>query len=190
MNHYNLECFVEECRHVLSKDGEPVDRVEMLVSSMYRLLNGDTGFLRPEHFISDPDHYARNAIHIEADGTFSLYSLVWSPGQWTPIHDHGTWGVVGVYEGALHEQSYFRMDSAKHTANKGIVLDRGGVIILAPRAVTSFVPNPDHIHQTGNPCSNDRVVSLHLYGNAMTGFNVYDRSNQTREWVNVNHNES
>ena len=190
MSHYDLESFIAECRNVLSQDGEPVDRVEMLVPAMYRLLNGDTGFLQPQHFISDPDHYTRNAIHIEADGTFSLYALVWSPDQWTPIHDHGTWGVVGVYEGALHEQSYFRMDSAKGTVNNGIVLDRGGIIILAPGAVTSFVPNPDHIHQTGNPSTNERVVSLHLYGSAMAGFNVYDRTNQTREWVEVSHNQS
>ena len=26
----------------------------------------------------------------------TLFALVWLPGQWTPIHDHGTWGVVGV----------------------------------------------------------------------------------------------
>jgi predicted metal-dependent enzyme (double-stranded beta helix superfamily) len=104
MSTYNLDSFVNECRDVMSLDGDPVDRVELLVPAMYRLLNGDTGFLKPEHFKSDPDHYARNAIHIEEDDSFSLYALVWSPGQWTPIHDHGTWGVVGVYEGALYEK--------------------------------------------------------------------------------------
>jgi predicted metal-dependent enzyme (double-stranded beta helix superfamily) len=28
------------------------------------------------------------------------------PGQWTPVHDHGSWGVVGVVEGVLEERSY------------------------------------------------------------------------------------
>lgn len=182
MGDYNLTYFLDDCRTVLSKDGAPVDRVEMLVPAMCRLLSGDTSFLKPAHFNSDPDHYARNAIHREVDGSFSLYALVWLPGQKTPIHDHGTWGVVGVYEGALHEQSYFRHDAEDSTA---IVLERGGVIVLTPGAVTSFVPNPDHIHLTGNPHTENRVVSLHLYGSEMKGFHVYDRQHQTRTWVDV-----
>ena len=190
MNDYTLESFIEECRQVMSRDGDPVDRVEQLVPSMYRLLNGDTGFLKAEHFTSDPDHYSRNAIHLEDDGSFSLYSLVWSPEQWTPIHDHGTWGVVGVYQGALHEQGFMRTDCAGNTAKNGIILARGGVIVLSPGSVTSFVPNPDHIHLSGNPDPNKKVVSLHLYGSAMAGFNIYDRANQSRKWIEVKHNES
>ena len=190
MSSYTLEQFVSECRDVLTHDGEPVDRVEQLVPSMFRLLNGNKDFLKPEHFVSDPDHYSRNAIHIEKDESFSLYALVWSPEQWTPIHDHGTWGVVGVHEGALHEQNYMRTDKAENSANEGVALARGGVIVLVPGAVTSFVPDPDHIHLTGNPDATNRVVSLHLYGSAMAGFNIYDSEAQTRKWIEVSHNES
>ena len=56
MNIYSLDTFVNECREVISQDGDPVDRVELLVPAMYRLLSGDTGFLKPEHFKSNPDH--------------------------------------------------------------------------------------------------------------------------------------
>ena len=83
MNQFSLDNFVNECREVMSQDGDPIDRVERLVPSMYRLLKGDTGFLKPEHFISDPDHYARNAIYVEDNNSFSLYALVWSPAQFT-----------------------------------------------------------------------------------------------------------
>lgn len=190
MSDYTLGSFVKECRDILSNRSEPASLVEALVPSMYNLLNGDTGFLKPEHFISDPTHYARNAIHIEGDGGFSLYALVWSPGQWTPIHDHGTWGVVGVYEGVLHECNFIRTDYADADATSGIELARGGRIALASGSVTSFVPNPDHIHLAGNPDSSRRVVSLHLYGNEMAGFYVYDRENSRRRWEEVSHNES
>lgn len=190
MQTLTLETFIAETRRLLSEDGEPADRVEALTPVMYRLLAGDTSFLRPAHFRAEADHYARNAIHIEPDGRFSLYALVWSPGQWTPIHDHGTWGVVGVFEGALHERNYIRVDRGGAAAQDGIELARGGVIVLAPGAVTSFVPNPDHIHVTGNPHPEKRVVSLHLYGRAMAGFHIYDRAAGTRRWVEVRHNES
>jgi molybdenum cofactor biosynthesis enzyme MoaA len=48
-------------------------------------------------------------IYNAPDGSLSLYALVWLPGQWTPVHDHGSWGVVGVAEGVLEERSYVRL---------------------------------------------------------------------------------
>lgn len=190
MSDYGLEQFISECRAGHAKGHEPADFVENIAPSMYRLLNGDKGFLQDQHFRSDPEHYARNAIHIEPDGLLSLYALVWEPGQWTPIHDHGTWGVVGVHEGMLNECNYIRTDHGEPEAKENIELARGGVIMLSPGTVTSFVPNPDHIHLTGNPSPDRRVVSLHLYGSAMAGFHIYDKDAGTRKWIEVSHNES
>jgi len=190
MSDYGLEQFINDCREGLAEGHSPADYVENIAPSMYRLLNGNKAFLKPEHFRSDSGHYARNAIHIEPDGLLSLYALVWEPGQWTPIHDHGTWGVVGVHEGMLNEWNYIRTDGGETQALKNIELARGGVIMLSPGAVTSFVPNPDHIHMTGNPDPDRRVVSLHLYGSTMSGFHVYDQDTGTRKWIEVSHNES
>jgi 3-mercaptopropionate dioxygenase len=64
------------------------------------------------------------------------------------------------------------------------------VILLGRGAVTSFVPNPDHIHVTGVPGERPRAVSLHLYGRTMNDFNTYDVANGTRQRINVKHNES
>jgi predicted metal-dependent enzyme (double-stranded beta helix superfamily) len=105
------------------------------------------------------------------------------------VHDHGSWGVVGVLEGVLEERSYVRL-SADRGADTGIELVRGGVILLGRRAVTSFVPNPDHIHITGVPADRPRAVSLHLYGRAMNSFNTYDVASGTRRRVDLAHNES
>ncbi|MFC5429813.1 hypothetical protein ACFPTO_13545 [Paraburkholderia denitrificans] len=49
--------------------------------------------------------HTRNLIHEAPDKSLSLYALVWLPGQWTPVHGHGSWGVVGVIEGTLEERS-------------------------------------------------------------------------------------
>jgi predicted metal-dependent enzyme (double-stranded beta helix superfamily) len=187
---YSLDQFVRESREVISCKLEPASSVEKIVPLMYKLLSGDKSFLKPEHFQSHPDHYARNAIFIDENKLMSLYALVWQPGQWTPIHDHGTWGVVGVHEGALQECGFLRADNQSGAELDNIDLVKGGVVLLPPNAVTSFVPSPDHIHISGNPSPDKRVVSLHLYGNAMAGFHIYDRKACTREWVEVSHNES
>ena len=190
MSDYTLQKFVADCRSKISTCQYPADCVEKTVLHMHRLLNGNRSFLKPEHFQSDREHYARNAIYIDESNMLSLFALVWLPGQWTPIHDHGTWGVVGVLEGTLTEHNFIRTDSEKREALEKIELERGGVILLAPGAVTSFVPNPDHIHITGNADPQQRVVSLHLYGHAMAGFHIYNRYLGTREWMEVTHNET
>ena len=190
MSDYSLQDFVQDSREIILRKRSAAFNAEKIVPLMYKLLSGDKSFLEPKHFLSNDDHYARNAIYIDDNKLMSLYALVWQPGQWTPIHDHGTWGVVGVHEGALEERSYMRSDTQTDTAPDNIDLVRGGVILLPPDAVTSFVPNPDHIHITGNPSADKRVVSLHLYGNAMAGFHVYDQQARTRKWVEVSHNES
>ena len=144
---------------------------------------------RLQDFQDDPDHYARNAVHIGDGGGMSLYTLVWNPGQWTPIHDHGTWGVVGVVRGVLEERNFIRMDHNGDT-DEGIDLARGGPVLLGEGTVTSFVPNPDHIHKTGVPNDREQAISLHLYGRNMNNFYTYDPATRTRTLIDVHHNES
>jgi len=137
----------------------------------------------------DTQMYARNAIHLgDADGV-SLFALVWLPGQWTPIHDHGTWGVVGILEGVLEERSYLSIDNSLKDNDK-IELQPGGIILLGKGSVSTFVPNPDHIHMTGVPKDRDKVVSLHLYGRLMNNYHYYDLENSSRRLVDVSHFES
>jgi predicted metal-dependent enzyme (double-stranded beta helix superfamily) len=168
---------------------EPADCVLALAPLMHELLHEAPRRLEPRHRRSDPAHYARHLIHAARDASLSLYAIVWQPGQWTPVHDHGSWGVVGVVEGVLEERSYVRL-SPERGADDGIELVRGGVILLAPGAVTSFVPNPDHIHVTGVPQDRPPALSLHLYGRTMSDFNLYDVAAGTRRRVDVAHNES
>jgi predicted metal-dependent enzyme (double-stranded beta helix superfamily) len=167
----------------------PADCVLAIAPLMLDLLEGASTFLQPQHFRTDPAHYARNLIYAAPDKSLSLYALVWLPGQWTPIHDHGSWGVVGVLEGVLEERSYVRL-SPDREADHDIELARGGVMLLGKGAVTSFVPNPDHIHVTGVPADRSRAVSLHLYGRMMSNFNIYDPSTRSRRRIEVAHNES
>ncbi len=165
-----------------ARSAPPSDIVRILVAPMMELATDAKSWLRTEYLQSRAEGYARNLIYSAPDGNLSLYALVWLPGQWTPIHDHGSWGVVGVVEGVLEEQNYVRL-SPDDGRDAGIALARGGVVLLTRGAVSTFVPNPDHIHVTGVSTEGKPVVSLHLYGRAMTDFNVYDMAAGTRRRV-------
>ena len=184
-----LNQFIADSQACAACCAEPADAVTAIAPLMHRLLAHADTFLQPQHYRTEAEHYARNAIYVSSDHSLSLYALVWQPGQWTPVHDHGSWGVVGVLQGMLEERSYIRLDSNRG-ADSHIELVRGGVILLTPGTVTSFVPNPDHIHVTGVPATSALTVSLHLYGRNMDSFCIYDLPARSRKRVNVPHNES
>jgi len=184
-----LKRFVSRAIECSGELPDPADCVLALAPLMLELIDQVDSFLEPKHYRCEAKHYARNLIYSAPDDSLSLYCLVWLPGQWTPVHDHGSWGVVGVVEGVLEERGYVRL-SPDRGADEGIELARGGVVLLGPGAVTSFVPNPDHIHVTGVPEARSRTVSLHLYGRMMSNFNIYDVATGTRRPVEMAHNES
>lgn len=165
---------------------DAADRVLAIAPAMRALARRGAEILHPDHLRSDPAHYCRNAIHICPKGEISLFALVWLPGQWTPVHDHGSWGVVGVLRGHLQERAYMPRDG-EIKSNDGIVLRRGGVVLLDPGSVSTFVPNPDHIHMTGVPEDGEGCVSLHLYGRNMDSFHIYDVPAGTRKLIDVGH---
>ena len=184
-----LEAFIAQASARSRLQSDPADCVLALAPLMLDLIDQAGTFLAPEHYRSSAASYSRNLVFDAPDASLSLYAIVWLPGQWTPVHDHGSWGVVGVVEGVLEERSYVRL-SADRGADTEIDLVRGGTVLLRRGAVTSFVPNPDHIHVTGVPAERSRAVSLHLYGRTMSDFNIYDVAARTRRRVEVAHNES
>lgn len=189
MPSYGLDSFISDVREATARLSEPADCVDAVAPLLRCFVTNADEILRPEHHRSNPDHYARNAIYISDHEALSLYSLVWLPGQWTPVHDHGTWGVVAVVEGLLEERNFIRVDR-NFDQDSGIDLRRGGSILLANGTVTSFVPNPDHIHKTGVSELGDKTLSLHLYGRTMNSFHTYDVAAGTRTCIQVFHNES
>lgn len=175
---YSMDAFKEACVSCENDRLDPLQAVERMKPHMSNLIQVKDSFLKECHFLSDSSSYTRNEIFCCPEGLFSLYSIVWLPGQWTPVHDHGTWGVVGVLEGQLYEREFHKVPGQKFEEG-GYDLKSGSEVILTPGDVVTFVPKPDYIHISGVPETHQRAVSLHLYGREMDEFNVYDQKTGT-----------
>jgi predicted metal-dependent enzyme (double-stranded beta helix superfamily) len=84
-------------------------------------------------------------LHVEPDGSFSTVALVWLPGQVTPVHDHVSWCVVGVYRGDEEEIRY-RMESS---AGASYLVPTGRSI--NHQGTTSCLTPPGDIHLVATP---------------------------------------
>jgi 3-mercaptopropionate dioxygenase len=126
-----------------------------LVADQVRLHLPGSGILTAEEREGSPDGYVCHTLHTEPDGAFSVCAVVWRPGQDTPIHDHVAWCVVGVLEGAEHEELFALRDG-------GTALEQVASRRTMSGEVSGFAP-PGDIHRVTN---RDSVVaiSLHVYG--------------------------
>jgi len=125
-----------------------------LVADQVRLHLPSPQVLTAEQRYGDPTRYCCHLLHAEPDGTFSVVALVWRPGQATPIHDHVTWCVFGVIQGAEHEERYVLHDDGWLEQHGASVNTTGDVAGLAP---------PGDIHRVRN-AGTETAISLHIYG--------------------------
>jgi len=125
-----------------------------LVADQLRLHLPGPEILTAGQRYGDPAGYCCHLLHAEPDGSFSVTALVWRPGQATTIHDHVTWCVAGVIQGAEHEERYTLRADGWLEQEQASVNGTGDVTGLAP---------PGDIHRVSNAGA-ETAISLHIYG--------------------------
>ena len=113
------------------------------------------GWLAPEHREPHPDRYRQHLLYVTPDRRISIVALVWLPGQTTPIHDHVSWCVVGVYEGRERETRYRAV---------GRHLEEAGSIDAAAGHVEVIVPSSEADIHAVTAVGETPTISIHIYG--------------------------
>lgn len=167
---YGLADYVGDVERVLDRMPSTPLKVKE-ISALTTRLSQDGSWLAPEFRASRADCYARHLLHRDRQNRFVVLSLVWLPGQGTPIHDHSCWGVMGILEGSLEEVAYERLDDGTR-AGHAELSEIGGHQVHA-RSTSYLLPPYREIHRIGNN-TNAPTVSLHIYGRDIDEVNVFD----------------
>jgi predicted metal-dependent enzyme (double-stranded beta helix superfamily) len=137
------------------------------IAERLRALLAQDGWLAPEHQQPGADTYRQHLLHVSDCRRLSVVALVWRPGQRTPIHDHVSWCVVGVYRGVERETHYeLAGDELIATAN----------VEAHPGDVEALVPPAGNIHLV-EAAGDGLTISIHVYGADIEklGSSVYRR---------------
>jgi predicted metal-dependent enzyme (double-stranded beta helix superfamily) len=142
--------FVRDAERLIDDPHAIAERLETLLAA--------DGWLAPEHQLPSPDTYRQHLLHVSDCRRLSVVALVWLPGQRTPIHDHVSWCVVGVYRG-VERETHYRL------------IERDGERCLLPvRAVEAraghveaLVPPAENIHSV-EAAGPHTTISIHVYG--------------------------
>jgi 3-mercaptopropionate dioxygenase len=152
-----MKRFIDEVRTIVREDGgEPV--VTAKVADGLQSLLRERNVLDPRYTRPKSDNYVLYPVWVEPDGSFCVATAVWDVGQVTPVHDHGTWGVIGIYQGVEHEVRF------KPEVMSGEVRVRQAEERNIPERQVIVCCTSDHdIHRvscgSGIPC-----VGIHVYG--------------------------
>ncbi len=94
-------------------------------------------------------------LYRSADRSLCLFSLVVPPGAQTPVHDHGAWGLVGLYRGNQDEE-FYRPEAGRLEPLRQRPLETGDWYALLP---------PAHDVHRVRTTSAMTSVSIHLLAN-------------------------
>ncbi|MBI3860063.1 MAG: cysteine dioxygenase family protein [Thaumarchaeota archaeon] len=155
----NLRWFISEIEEAVRTSEGDAEVIRKARPLMAQLLS-TKGAITEEAFRPRTDRFAMNLLYRPPDRSFSINGAVWLPRQTTPIHDHLTWAMVGLYEGDERESIFRRLDdgSDPRTARLQMVSERvnkqGHITTLGSAG----------IHRIDN-VSPSPSRSIHVYGN-------------------------
>jgi predicted metal-dependent enzyme (double-stranded beta helix superfamily) len=94
---------------------------------------------------------------------FSVRLYLYEPGQYTPVHDHNSWGVYGCVHNRIEVIRYRRQDDESKPGYARLAeIERP---VLHPGQTASVLPLNDGIHKAGNPAGTGKTsVMLCVYG--------------------------
>lgn len=105
---------------------------------------------------------------------FSVRFYLWGPGEYDPVHDHNSWGVIGTALGTLDIINYRRLDDGSD--ERHAMLEETSRQFVPLGQTYPVFPLNKGIHRTGN-AGEPAIIQVGVYGENLTGrsyVNVFD----------------
>ncbi len=152
-----IKQFAKDIETIVRKYSNEPEILQHIKPLLEKLLQTES--VPAEAFTPRKDRFAMNLLHMPQDEAFSVIGGVWYPGQTTPIHDHLTWALIGVYDGEEREALFRRNDDGSNPKVAALekisqrINTKGHVTVLGHRG----------IHRVDN-VSDRPTTSIHVYG--------------------------
>jgi 3-mercaptopropionate dioxygenase len=136
--------FIGDVKRMLSEDGPSQAGLSRIATRM-RAFVQHPDVLAAHEELKGNVHTGRQSAPLYTDETgLTLVRARFGPEAMTPIHNHGSWGVVGVYRGRDRYQVWRRLDAGNQpgAARVELVEER----TMGPGDVAVLPPPPQDVH--------------------------------------------
>jgi predicted metal-dependent enzyme (double-stranded beta helix superfamily) len=142
-----IDAFLADVRGILAQAGASEQGIGGLVERMRALVHDPDVLATHEAFTQTvatgeaaaelfADTGRRSELVFTDESGLTLVRSRFDPDEPTPIHSHGTWGIVGVYAGRDRHESWRRVDGGTEAGHAVVelieerVLEPGDVVII------------------------------------------------------------
>ncbi|MEM1453281.1 MAG: cysteine dioxygenase family protein [Planctomycetota bacterium] len=131
--------------------------------------------LPPEQRFATGRKQGRHLLYEDESTGFVVVGMVWPKGADSAPHDHGTWGLAAVLEGALEITEY---EPEPH--DRGLSVS--DTFVARPGDVAVVLPPDRDVHRIRN-AHDGMSISLHVYGKGIETCEVVDAQTGASETV-------
>ena len=126
--------------------------------------------------------YGRNLLYRDPDHDFVVIAMIWPPNTGGSPHDHATWGVVAVAEGAVRIDNYLREDDGSNPEVARLV--KTSSFDASAGEFGNVLPPHEEIHAVSNP-TDALAISIHTYGRDIRRCRIFDGDTGAIEHVSL-----
>jgi predicted metal-dependent enzyme (double-stranded beta helix superfamily) len=159
--HYYFHRFLTDIVDLIGKAPNETEEWDFLpqIRLLVRKLITNSYWLQTQQLAPDPKTgVGILTLYDEIGYPLTVQNVTFAPSTTSPIHNHGTWGVVAVLKGQEQHTFWQRVpDDPDHPHRIEVV----GHKILSPGEMISFMP--DAIHQV-QALSDQPTVTFQIYG--------------------------
>ncbi|MBE9101707.1 cupin [Vacuolonema iberomarrocanum] len=154
---YRMYRFLTEVEDILAAEPDDGRRIEAIAPLVRKLLN--SSYWLQFEFVQPKPNPGWSVRFLYQDHQFPLtvQMVAWLPGQPSPIHNHGTWGIVAIVNGQEKNRFWRKAPTSEHPDRIELVGDR----TLSPGDLISFLPNAIH---SVEPLGDESAITFNIYG--------------------------
>ncbi len=182
-----INAFITDVKAILAEEGPTDAGLQRIAARMKAITTEPALTETAEDFGNAHDGLGRQSRPLYTDETgLTLVRARFPPETSTPIHNHGTWGVVAVYAGKDRMQEYRRLDSGEGEGHAEIAFSAEH--ILGP-GDTAIIPHPPQDIHAQQGADGEVALEFVLFGkNAMEIPRLYfDPEAQTAHYRQLRH---
>jgi predicted metal-dependent enzyme (double-stranded beta helix superfamily) len=151
-----IEEFIADIAGLFTRGSAAEMELVQAIAARLGKVVADGSWLPSELRESSQERYQRHLLYEDPQKRFSIGSFVWAPRQYTPIHDHRSWGVIGALQSGV--------EAINFSSNLQGGLEETSRGRLAVGETTFVVPQIGDIHRVGNYHDDQVAITIHVYG--------------------------